>query len=266
MSKKLQKLTNTLKEIAQDNKLCIAFSDGVDSTVLLKVATDAGINVLAVLVNTQLISNKTNIEKASQTAASMNAAFKVIEIDMLADIHISSNDKLRCYYCKSKMFTQIKKLAQKNAFLQVCDGTNADDLKEYRPGLKAKEENSIKSPLALCGLSKQDVRDIAAELSLKVAEKPSSPCILTRFPYATNITSEMLERVQAGESILKSNGFKNCRLRVHGDILRIEIPKPDFENFIEVSESINLALNELGFSYITLDLNGLRSGSMDLHI
>lgn len=266
MSKNFQKLSGMLKKTAQDNKLCIAFSDGVDSTVLLKVATDAGLDVLALLVNTQLTSSKTNIEKAMQTATSMNAKFKVVDVDMLSDKRISSNDKLRCYYCKSKMFSEIKRVAGKNGYKVICDGTNADDLKEYRPGLKAKKENDILSPIADCGLSKQDVRDIASELSLKVAVKPSSPCILTRFPYGTSLSQEMLDKAQSGEDILKNMGLKDCRLRVHNDIARIEIPKHDFIDFIEQSEKIVGELKAIGFLYITLDISGIKSGSMDLNI
>jgi len=264
MSENLIKLTNRLKEIASDNKLCIAFSDGVDSTVALKVATDAGLKVLAVTVNTQLTKNKTNFEKSRQTAESMNAIHKIVDIDMLLDENIASNDKLRCYYCKSKMFSTIKNTAIENGFLEVCDGTNTDDLKEYRPGLTAKLENGVHSPIAECGLSKQDVRDIAAELALSVATKPSSPCILTRFPYGTNITYDKLEKVQLGEDILKSFGFEACRFRVHSDIVRIEIPQSDFESFIKQRDKITQELKKLGFIYITLDLSGLRSGSMDI--
>ena len=266
MSQKLQELTNELKQIAENNRLCIAFSDGVDSTVLLKVATDAGLDVLAVFVDTELTHRKTNIDDAMLTAKSMNADFKVINIDMLSDEKIASNDKLRCYYCKSRMFSEIKKVAFDNGYPVICDGTNADDLKEYRPGLKAKEENNIKSPIAQCGFSKQDIREIAKELSLKVATKPSSPCILTRFPYDTQLNKDMLQKAQSGEDILKANGFESCRLRLHNDIARIEIPKSDFINFYNKSEQVTAKLKELGFSYITLDLDGLQSGSMDIDI
>ena len=266
MSENLIKLKHRLKEIANDNKLCIAFSDGVDSTALLKVATDAGLKVLAVTVNTQLTKNKTNLEKARQTAELMNANYKIVDIDMLLDENIASNDKLRCYYCKSKMFSSIKKVAAKNGFTEVCDGTNTTDLNEYRPGLKAKIENGVHSPFAECGLSKKDVRVIATELSLSVATKPSSPCILTRLPYGTKVTKDMLEKVQAGEDVLKSYGFHDCRLRVHSDIARIEIPQSDFGSLLKQKDKITYELKKLGFIYITLDLNELRSGSMDIEI
>lgn len=266
MSDNLKKLITELKKIAIDNKLCIAFSNGVDSTVLLKVAKIAGFDVLAITVNTQLTANKSDVEKAKTTAESMNAVYKTIDIDMLNDERISSNNELRCYYCKDKMFSKIKETAYENGFLAVCDGTNFDDLKEYRPGLKAKSENKIHSPLAQCNLSKNDVRNIAKELSLSVATKPSSPCILTRFPYNTRITNDLISKTQGGENILKSYGFEDCRLRIHSDIARIEIPKSEFENFFKYKDEITNKIKKLGFLYITLDLEGLKTGSMDLNL
>ncbi len=263
MTEDLTRLTAKLNEIADDNKLCIAFSDGVDSTVLLKVATNAGLEVFAVTINTQLTASKTGIKKAEQTAKAMNATHKVIDIDMLLDEKISKNNELRCYYCKDKMFSAIKKVALENGFLKVCDGTNTDDLKEYRPGLKAKTDNGIYSPIADCGLSKQDVRNIAKELSLSVATKPSSPCFLTRFPYGTSITSDLIIKVQKGEDIIKSYGIEDCRLRIHSDIVRIEILQSDFEKLLKHKNEIIYELKSLGFIYITLDLGGLTSGSMD---
>lgn len=266
MSENLKKLISKLKEIAVDNKLCIAFSNGVDSTVLLKVATIAGLEVLAITVNTQLTNDKSDIEKAKKVAMSMNAQYKSIDIDMLSDERIFNNDELRCYYCKDKMFSQIKKTAVEKGFLSVCDGTNSDDLKEYRPGLKAKDENNIHSPFAQCNLSKNDVRNIARELSLSVATKPSSPCILTRFPYNTKITNDLILKAKNGEEILKLYGFKNCRLRVHSDIARIEILPTDFYDFLKCKNEITSKLKKLGFLYITLDLDGLKTGSMDLNL
>ncbi len=268
MSENLQKLKSEILKISNDNKLCIAFSDGVDSTVLLKVAKDAGLDVLAVFVDTQLTDNKDNIKNASNTASAFGAEFSVIKIDMLSDFKIYSNDKMRCYFCKSRMFKEIKNFATEKGYQKVCDGTNADDLTEYRPGLKAKKEQNIESPIAECGLTKESVRQIAKELSLKVATKPSSPCLLTRFPYNTTVTKEMLSAVSSGEQILKLNGFNDCRLRIHKDIARIEIPKSDFLSFVSADklEKIYSELKALGFSYITLDLSGLNSGSMDINI
>ncbi|MDR0315089.1 MAG: ATP-dependent sacrificial sulfur transferase LarE, partial [Oscillospiraceae bacterium] len=250
MSGNLEKLKSRLQEVSIDNKICIAFSDGVDSTVLLKVAQLAGLNALAVTFDTQLTHNDTGMEKAAQTAQSFDAKHMVINIDMLADRKIASNDKLRCYYCKKKMFDLLLKIAHDNEIKNICDGTNADDLNEYRPGLRAKDESGVLSPLADCGLTKQDVRNIAKELSLSVATKPSSPCRLTRFPYDTKITREMLEKVKQGEDILKLYGFDNCRLRVFGDMAKVEIPKEEFNSFMDKADKMSLLIKLVGFTCV----------------
>lgn len=260
----LLKLEKTLNSIAPDGKFALAFSGGVDSSILLSVAVKMGMSVLAVTFNTNLTKKMVSINGSKEYAESLGAKHITLDVDVLSDPGVYGNSKLRCYYCKSAMFAALTEVANKNGFDVLCDGTNADDLKEYRPGLKAKDEYGILSPIALSGLSKSNLREIGRELGLPIASQPSTPCLLTRFSYGTKVTNEMLESVEAGEQLIKAAGFSDCRLRVHGRIARIEIPKRDFEKFLTLSEKLTKELKPLGFDYITLDIEGLRSGSMDV--
>ena len=262
-SEKLTGLENYLMKIASDKKIALAFSGGVDSSVLLYVAKNIGLDVLAVTFDTKLTEKMISISGAKSFADSLAVSYERLCVDTLTIPEIRDNDKERCYYCKKEMFSKLRILAHERGYSVICDGTNSDDLLEYRPGLKAKEECGVISPIADCGLSKKDIREIGNELSLEIAKEPSSPCLLTRFPYGTHITGEMLEAVEAGESELKKCGYENVRLRIHGDIARIELPTCVDIGHIPVFD-LQKILSPLGVKYITLDLLGLRSGSMDI--
>lgn len=263
MSLELDLLIQKIKEISIDNKLCIAFSGGVDSTVLLAASKMAGVSVLAVTFDISLSKDKTSIYEAQDIAKDLSIEHKIISIDILSNEKVRHNDKQRCYYCKKMLFQKLIEIACENGYNAVADGSNADDLKEYRPGLLALKELNILSPIALCGLAKSDVRMIAKEMNLSVAKKPSSPCLMTRFPYDTFVTTENLEKVAQAERILKSNGFLACRFRMYPDCSKIEIPLSDFGRFSMKKDLIFSQMRPLHLYNIILDEKGLRSGAMD---
>ena len=249
--------------------ICMAFSGGVDSSVLLaaacKAVKEAGIDkpVLAVTFATRLHPHGDTAE-AAEFAKMSGAVHKIIEIDEFSDARISENPRNRCYLCKSLLFQSLLQTGKEAGYTYFCEGSNLDDTKVYRPGIQAVRELNVASPLIECELTKDMIRSIAAAEGLSVASKPSTPCMATRLPYDTHFDYELLDRINSGEVWLRSQNFYNVRLRFHDPILRIEIDKPDFYRFIEQHEVIVNAMKALGFKYITLDLEGFRSGSMDL--
>lgn len=249
--------------------LCVAFSGGVDSSVLLKAACEAaalhGRRVYAVTFETRL-HPKADLPAAKRVAAEAGAIHHVIEVDELDNPAILNNPVDRCYLCKKYLFEQLMAFAREKGIDTVLEGNNADDMKVYRPGTRAVRELGIKSPLAELNINKEAVREIAAEMGLSCASRPSSPCLATRLPYGTKIAFDLLEKIDAGEQWMQRKGFLVVRLRVHGDILRIEIEKEQFSEFLENAPEIVTKMKELGFSYVTLDMEGFRSGSMDIHI
>lgn len=262
-SEKLTRLEAYLTEVADDKKIALAFSGGVDSSILLYVAKGIGIDVLAVTFDTKLTEKMISISGAKSFAGSLSVPYERLCVDTLSVPEIRNNDRERCYYCKRAMFSRLRMLADERGYSVICDGTNADDLLEYRPGLKAKKECGVISPIADCGLKKNDIREIGNELSLEIAKAPSAPCLLTRFPYGTHVTGKMLEAAEAGEAELKKSGYKSVRLRIHGDIARIELPLDTDPGHVPVAV-LQKILSPIGVKYITLDLLGLRSGSMDI--
>ena len=193
-----------------------------------------------------------------------NVNQKIITLNPLEDDKIVLNPKERCYYCKSLFFQKIKEFAQEKHLANIIDGTNFDDLKAYRPGLKALQELGILSPFALFKITKEEIRTYAKNLGLEIYNKPSTPCLATRFPYNTRLDIVAIERVKNGEKYLKSLGFTENRVRNHANTARIEIPQGNFTKFIHNAKEIATEFKRLGFSYVTLDMEGLRSGSMDL--
>lgn len=247
--------------------VAVAYSGGVDSAVVLRAALMASSKVHGVIFHTMLHPMEETSE-AVKLAKEMGAAVQVIEVDEFTNPAITDNPPDRCYHCKHMLFTKLKAYAREHELEVVMDGTNGDDLNQYRPGLRALKELEVVSPLAQMGLDKQQVRLMAKELGLpvSVSDKPSAPCLATRLPYNTPFDREVLDRIARGEEYLKACGFQTVRLRLHGDIARLEIPKVDFGLFLEQAEGIASQLKKLGFTYITLDLEGFRSGSMDYYI
>lgn len=262
------KLT-TLMETHLQEGLCIAFSGGVDSSLLLKIACDIGKKnnqtVLAVTFETKLHPHG-DLEEAKAIASSFGAVHKTIEVDEFSDPEIMFNPEDRCYRCKNLLFQTLISYAHSEGYTYLIDGTNYDDLNAYRPGMKALKELGIHSPLLELEITKVQIRSLAADLDIASSNKPSAPCLATRLPYGTRLDFDVLERIDQGEQYIKGFGFYNVRLRLHQDILRIEIDKIDFMKLIGHQEQITVKLKELGFLYLTLDLEGFRSGSMDIKL
>lgn len=270
--------------------ICIAYSGGVDSTLLLRAAVDSfspihtavsalsnpektseevcpessdSLPVLAVILETQLHPHS-DTEQAYAQAEKMGAVPVVIQVNEFSDPQILHNPVNRCYLCKHLLFTSLTELAFSRGYHAVFDGTNKDDEKEYRPGMKVLKELGIHSPLLELGITKAMVRSISAQLGLSTATVPSTPCLATRLPYGAYLDRILLGRIHQGEFLLRQKGFYNVRLRYHEPILRLEIDDTDFSKLLELRKEIIPELKSLGFQYITLDLEGFRSGSMDI--
>lgn len=264
--KKKEELCALMDKLAAED-IMVAFSGGVDSSLLLKAACDSagktGKKVYAATVQTQLHPSG-DMEVAQRVAGEMGASHIVLEIDELAEAGIGNNPTDRCYRCKKFLFQKMKQEAQKLGVPVIVEGTNEDDLHVYRPGIRAIRELGIASPLAELGITKAQVREIAADYGISVSERPSAPCLATRFPYGTLLDMAEMEKVDEGEGYLKSLGLYNVRIRVHGEVARIEVDEKDMAAVMEHRVEIVTALENLGFVYVTLDLKGFRSGSMDV--
>ena len=249
--------------------ICLAFSGGVDSSLLLKIACDTGKKmnhpVLAITFETKLHPHG-DLDEAKALAESFGAVHKVIEVDEFSDPEIMYNPVDRCYRCKNLLFKTLIKTAENEDYHYLIDGSNYDDLNAYRPGMKALKELGIHSPLLELQITKKEIRSLSSDLNIVTSARPSAPCLATRLPYGAVLDFDLLERIDLGERFIKSLGFYNVRLRAHNDILRIEIDKEDFMKFMECQEAVLKRLKELSFVYITLDLEGFRSGSMDINI
>lgn len=249
--------------------VCVAFSGGADSALVLVLACEAakktGKKVWAVTMDT-VLHPRADLETAKKVLEKTEAIHHVISMDELAIPEIRNNPVNRCYLCKKALYSKMLAFAKEKNIPILLEGSNEDDTHVYRPGLQAVKELGIKSPLADCHMTKAEVRALAAEYGLPVAERPASPCLATRLPYGTEIDLPLLKRIEAGEAYLKALGLRNIRLRVHGEILRIEADPSAMALFLTKREEILSHLKSLGCPYITLDLEGFRSGSMDIHI
>lgn len=256
----LEELNNRLKEL---KKVAISFSGGIDSSFLLFVANSVleKENVLAIIAKGATVPRK-DYEEAICFLKENNFNYIEIEYNPLEVEEFKKNLKSRCYYCKKALMKKIQTVAKENNFNILLDGKNADDLKAYRPGNKVSNELGIISPLAELGFFKQNIRDEAQKLGIKIWNKPSNSCLATRVPYDTILTEELLRKIDLSEEIIKNIGIKNLRVRVHNEIARIEVPKEDFKIIFE-NENIIEKIKNIGFKYVTLDLSGLQNGSFD---
>ena len=262
MSDKLAQLQAIFQKM---DRALIAYSGGIDSTLVAKVAWDVlGDRALAVTANSPSLMPE-DFEDAKTQAAQMGIAHKVVETHEMDNAQYTSNPVNRCYFCKSELHDTLRPLANELDYEYVVDGLNADDLQDYRPGIQAAKERGVRSPLAEVGITKLEVREISRQLGLPWWDKPSQPCLSSRFPYGELITTEKLHRVGRAERYMRDLGYRNLRVRSDGETARIELMPDAISQFVSSVDlpALVKAFQELGFTYVTLDLEGYKSGKLN---
>lgn len=256
-----------LKKILRKlGRIVIAFSGGVDSTFLVKAAKETlgGGNVLAVTAASETYPSS-ELKDARRLAKKIGVRHIVIRTGEFYDPRFKNNSPQRCYYCKKELFKEIAKVAVREGFKYIADASNYDDRKDYRPGSRAAKEKGIVSPLKAARLTKDDIRRYSKELGLPTWDKPSYACLASRIPYYDKITVRKLKMIGRAEDILRRCGFSQVRVRCHGDIARIEVDPREIGKFSKGTAASGIArrLKKLGFKYVTVDLRGYRTGSMN---
>lgn len=257
---------NRLKAYLQElDSVVIGFSGGVDSSFLATVARQV-LGEKAVAITVQSVFNPTaETEFAAQFATQLGIGHEILKVDVLGVKHVAENPPDRCYYCKKAIFSLLKQEAAKRGIKTVADGSNMDDLGDYRPGMKALAELEIKSPLRSAELTKADIRELSHKLGIITWNKPSAACLASRIPYGEILTEEKLARVEAAEEFLAKFGCRQLRVRCHYNLARVEVGQEDFAKLLDhaIRSEITAYLRKLGFLYVTLDLQGYRTGSLN---
>ncbi|BCR06330.1 adenine nucleotide alpha hydrolase [Desulfuromonas versatilis] len=263
IEQKFDTLKNLLREMGS---AVVAFSGGVDSTFLLRVACDVlGPDKVVALTATSPTYPQFEFEEACRLAAAFGVRQVVEESNELEIPGFAQNDRRRCYHCKSELFSICRDKARELGCKEILDGSNADDLQDFRPGRDAAKELQVRSPLLEAGLSKDEIRQLSRRLGLPTAEKQAFACLSSRFPYGTEITAERLTQVDRCETFLRHQGFRNYRVRYHGETARIEVAPPEIPRMLDAAlrEAIVAEFKAAGFTYVSLDLQGYRTGSMN---
>ena len=245
--------------------LIVAFSGGVDSTLVLKVAHDAlGDSVLALTTTSPTMPDEDR-DSALAMARLIGARHLVVESNELEIPGYAANPLNRCYLCKHNLFTVCEAKAAQLGIEEIVDGLNLDDLHDYRPGMQAASEKRVRHPLVEAEMTKADVRELSRSMGLPTWDRPASPCLSSRFPYGMEITPEGLEKVAAGEKLLHSMGFAVARVRYHGEVARLELEQSQIARIFEpeIRETIDREFKKIGFRFVAIDLKGFRSGSLN---
>ncbi len=259
------KLARLQAIFAPMDSVIVAFSGGVDSSFLLQVAHEvAGERVLGLTTTSSTMPDE-DLVSAREIAALIGARHLVIGSDELEIPGYAANPLNRCYLCKHNLFTVCEQKAAELGVKYIVDGLNLDDLHDYRPGMQAAAEKRVRHPLVEAELSKQEIRELSKMMGLPTWDRPASPCLSSRFPYGTQITLERLQQVSGGEKLLRSLGFRVVRVRYHGEVARLEVGRDEMARLLDpqIGETLSGEFRKLGFRFVTLDLGGFRSGSLN---
>lgn len=265
MNKLNHKLDQLKKLLQKMDSVLIAFSGGVDSSFLLKIAFSVLGNKALAVTATSPTYPKKELKEAKEIAKNIGIKHLIIPSNELKIKNFRHNPTDRCYFCKKELFSKLKEIAERKKISYILDGSNRDDLGDFRPGFKAKEELGVRSPLLEVGLKKDDIRALSQELGLSTWDKPQFACLASRFPYFEEINERKLKMVGKAEDYLREQGVKQVRVRHHNNLARIEVSKEDIDIFFNslFREKVTNKLMKIGYNYITLDLQGYRSGSMN---